>query len=71
MTKWDIVHRYRELAEEGRVPVLTCRLCGGRLISRLRPGDDDTPMFMCVSSHTLFPGDSYFESLEKIIKDII
>lgn len=68
MDKWDIIHRYRNRVEEGRLPELTCRICGARLVSRLGPNDD--PMFLCLNSHTMFPGDSWYQTLEKMIRGI-
>lgn len=43
--KWEDVHTYRNLAEEGKVKFLTCPDDDSKLISQF--GEDDEPVFWC------------------------
>lgn len=64
MDKWDIVHTYRRLVEEGKADPLTCTICGARVYTRL--ASDDDPMLSCVAGHNAFPGASWYARLDEI-----
>jgi len=66
MTKWEIIHRYRHLADIGKVDYLKCS-CGNSLINRLGPNDD--PALYCGECNVMIQvGLGTLDYLESIVK---
>jgi len=68
MNKWEYVHAYRNLAEEGKVRFLSCPDCNENLISRI--DEDEEPMFWCpICDTTIRPGLDMYDQIRAVVNE--